>query len=171
MAKMKKLITLMLALLLLSGVLAGCGKKGENSGTSTTERPAQSGGDTTSAEPEDPREPLRELPDTDAYVGYRFRILMRDNINHQADLFAEETDGDAVSNAVYLRNQSLEEKYGIVPELVKSSSNNDDSDGINEILAGSDDYDLLARHGRRCVTYAVNDCCLDWYDLPYLNLT
>lgn len=170
MANMKKITTLMVALLLLSGILIGCGKKGGD-GKSTTGKTEQSGKDTATAQPDDPREPLRDLPDTDAYAGYEFRILMRDNINHQTDLFAEETDGDAVSNAVFLRNQSLEETYGIVLRLVKSSSNNDDSDGIAEILAGSDDYDLLARHGRRCVTYAVNDCCLDWYDLPYLNLT
>lgn len=167
---MKKIIVWMICLTILLGTLAGCRSRGDN-GRGTTADPATGGDDTVNTQPTDNRDPIRELPDTDAYEGYKFRILMRPNAQMITDMFAEETDGDAVSNAVYLRNKSLEEKYGVILELIKSENQNADTTGIPLIQAGEDAYDLVAPHGARCINYAMNDCCLDWYDLPYLNLS
>lgn len=172
---MKKTIALLLCLIVLLISVAGCGNRTENGGKGTAANPVattdSANGTGSSEQPGDDRDPLRELPDTDKYEGYKFRVLMRPNAQMITDMFAEETDGDSVSNAVYLRNKSLEEKYGVVLELVKSENANADTTGIKPIQAGLDAYDLIAPHGARCINYAMSDCCLNWYDLPYLNLT
>lgn len=172
MAKKCRSILWLLALSVLLGVLAGCSRGEDNpsAGTGTADGASSGDGETAAGENPEGQPPLRELPEMD-FENYTFRILMRNSSVHQSDIFADESSGDAVDNAVFLRNEAVSERYNVQFELIASSSGNDDSDGIPVILSGTDAYDLVAPHGRRCITYAMNDCCVDWYSLPYLNLT
>lgn len=159
------------ALLMLLGVLAGCKKETPSSpGDSSATPPATDGGESSGGEG-DTTVPLKELP-TVNYNNYQFRIITRKGESQRGDFFVDSSASDAVSQAVYVRNMMLKDKYGIV----LAESNFDDENGSASKLAsvlesGEDTYDLIVPHGRMCTRYAVLGYCTDWYSLPYQNLT
>ena len=164
---MKRLISTLILVSMLTG-LSSCGSASVESDTSTNQDtiPTDS-----STETEDPRLAIKEnLPDKD-YGGYDFRVLMRCNELWIKDMFVEEATGDVIDDAVFKRNQSISEKFGVNFELIESSNTNYETDGVASILAGDDAYDLIAAHGHAAFAYARQGLLLDWKtQLPYVDL-
>ena len=149
--------------------LASCGD------AATDKQDTSASGDVTTAPEEttDPRYSIKEeLPAKD-YNGYSVRILMRDSTSPDwiGDMFSEEETGEVIGDAIYYRNQSVSERFGVNFELIRSSNNNYETDGISSILAGEDAYDIIVPHARAAFVYAAQSLCLDWNnDLPYVDL-
>lgn len=108
---------------------------------------------------------------SDAYTtdfgGYEFRILAYNNMYEEFD--AEEMNGDALNDAVFKRNQLVEEKLGIKIKV----ENLPDAE-YNEMLvkntnAGEDAYDLYQTYISRGATYAKNGYFLDWRTVDYVK--
>nr|MBQ4317733.1 hypothetical protein [Clostridia bacterium] len=99
----KRVLTLALALMMLSSaLLVSCSdsESGANSGIETT-----SAAETTTAAPE-------PEPEVNDYNGYEFRILTPENRENQK-FDVEEMDGDIMNDIIYKRNRSIEEDYNV----------------------------------------------------------
>ena len=113
-----------------------------------------------------------ELPEKN-YNDYSVRILMRDSTSPDwiGDMFSESETGEIISDAIYNRNATVGERFGVTFELIRSSNNNYETDGVNSILAGDDAYDIIVPHARAAFVYAEQGLCLDWNtELPYVDL-
>lgn len=110
------------------------------------------------------------LPETD-YDGYSFRMLIRNDKGWIEDMYAAELSGDIMNDAIFQRNASVGERFGVIFEVIPSSNANYDSDGIKSILAGDDAYDTIIPHARASFDYALEKLLLDWNtDLPFVDL-
>ena len=164
---MKRIACLMLFAALLTSTACG--------GEADTAETTASGGDVTTqaAETDDERYQIKEeLPEKN-YNDYSVRILMRDSTSPDwiGDMFSESETGEIISDAIYNRNATVGERFGVTFELIRSSTNNYETDGVNSILAGDDAYDIIVPHARAAFVYAEQGLCLDWNtDLPYVDL-
>ena len=168
---MKKTLSILLILASLMGI-AACGETPAGGNDNDT---SKSDDVTTAASEEstDPRYAIKEnLPDK-KYDDYSIRILMRNSTSPDwiGDMFSDDLTGEVIGDAVYKRNASVSERFGVKFELIKSSNNNYETDGVNSILAGEDAYDIIIPHARAAFKYAEQSLCLDWNkDLPYVDL-
>ena len=155
---MKRIACLMLFAALLTSTACG--------GEADTAETTASGGDVTTQADEtvDERYQIKEeLPEKN-YNDYSVRILMRDSTSPDwiGDMFSESETGEIISDAIYNRNATVGERFGVTFELIRSSNNNYETDGVNSILAGDDAYDIIVPHARAAFVYAEQGLCLDW---------
>lgn len=173
----KRIISALLAVLLLSS----CGAPAANPGANETD----SGADTTAAEAvestlpetEAETEPPTELekranvkanlPDI-TFDGAELRISTKSGTLYEID--AEELNGEARNDAVFERNRLVEEQYDvtIVPVI---STLNDVSGHANQVIrsiqAQDDAFDLVAAYAMASGTMAVKNMLQNWLDMKY----
>ena len=157
----KNALTLLL-IASLAAALASCG--GEPPASDTTAASA----DTTAAAGTEPAETLG-LPEGLTYGGYEFTILTRPDARAK-ELIAEEEIGETLNDAVFRRNQTVEELLNISFDYQLSSSDYE-TDALSSLMAGDDAYDVIFPAARAAFIYAQNDVCLNWFDIPNLDLT
>ena len=171
---MKK-TALILALAILSGcLLASCGESGSPSAPASTEASPQQ-----IAETEPETETVSGLaaevtPEIKAELGldgYDFKIYLRDasGIWANKDITAEALDGEAFNDAVYVRNQYLQETYGFTISSYNSPDGNM-SDLSKLLLAGDDTYDAVFPQARAAATCAQQGLFYDLNKLRWLDL-
>ena len=115
MKALTKILSLMLALIMVAGLFVSCGN---NPGGSETKAP-----ETTKApdESNDPEKILPDLPD-ERFDGYEYRIRVRGSdtsVWYTRGIDAEERTGDTINDATLERNNYLEEKYGITISTIE----------------------------------------------------
>ena len=161
------------ALLILTSLLCSLAACGGTAPETDTPGGDTTAADTTPAETTDPRYAVKEeLPDK-TYDGYKVRVLIRNSTSPDwiGDMFSEEETGEVIQDAIYNRNLTVSDRFGVELEMIKSSHNNYETDGVNAILAGDDAYDIIIPHARAAFKYAEQGLCLDWNtDLPYVDL-
>ncbi|MBQ8510897.1 MAG: extracellular solute-binding protein [Clostridia bacterium] len=160
---LKRTITLLLAAAMLT-TAAACGSENNSTnGTTTADT-------TTTTEPveTEPTEKL-ELPEGLDYEGYTFTIMTRPSTRAN-EIMAEDETGETLNDAVHKRNGIVEELLNIQFEYVLSSSDYE-TDALNTILADDDAYDIVFPAARAAFVYAQNDVCVNWFDVPNLDLT
>lgn len=170
---MKKTIStlsLILAALLSSSALLGCGETAADTPAGDT-----GNGQTGTIEPAE-TEPLYAYPEAN-YNGYAFRILNLDEFYQcymRVDLEAQ--TGEAVDDAVYARNRRIEDRYNVTIREVNENFTGW-SDGskvgdalVESVLADDDSFDC-AYHLVSFRPGVVTDGYLtDLYDIPELQL-
>lgn len=159
---MKRTLSLLLASLMLITSLAACSSSDDTGKEKKTDTTA----DTTTAEPE--TELSDNLPEK-SLDGYNFRFFVRPE--YSADLWVEEesSTGDAMNAAVYERNQRVADRFDVKFSATYAGEA-EGMDCLTSIQAGVDSWDLVAPHGRRAFTIALNGCALNWNLLPYVDL-
>lgn len=172
----KKCISAILSMLMLFSaavIFPGCAAQAENSAVTT-------GADTTPETAELTDEEIRKaipdnLPEAD-YDGRNFRIITRDGCsnNHIDDLFMEEMTGDVIDDAVFTRNQTVEERFDA--KITVFPVNESDEATLTNMLrksitAGSDEYDLAVGHMIHIGTSATNGLYYNWYDIPHIDFS
>ena len=150
------------ALLAVLLALGSCG--GGGGGDTETTAPSDSTTDISTSTEEE----RLEIPDGVDYGGYTFRILTRPGMRLD-EVYAEEADGDILSDSVFKRNREVEEMLGLRLEFIRSSSDSE-TDGLNPILAGEDEYDAISTSGRQSFVYAESRAVMNLFDVPYLSL-
>ena len=110
---MKKALSFLLALLTLCTAFYGCAENSDQPDDSTaaaaeSDLPAET----------EAGETLREdypdgVPDTLKYTGETFRVLYRDSNNYREDFVATEISGDMINDAVYTRNTTVMDRFGM----------------------------------------------------------
>ncbi len=106
--------------------------------------------------------------DIQDFDGYVFRILARKSM--VSDQYVEEETGDIVSDAVYRRNETVKSLFNIDITATESSSSGGETDALNSILAGDDQYDLIFPHSRSAFTYAVQNTLVNYNDVEAIHL-
>lgn len=157
---MKKLVTLLLALVLLLATLASCGDKNGNE--------IPSSGPTDTAAPK--VDYLTTLPQLD--LNENFNIL----ITLQTEEFykQQEQTSDIVGAAVFKRNQSIENYFNLdlnyIPRDGNSSGRVEFNNTIrNSINSGKDSFDLILGQSYYCLSLAAEGMYFDLNESEYLN--
>ena len=163
---MKKLLSLLLAGLLLVGSLASCATGDQNTVTTV--------GDTTAASEEETRESL-DIPDT-RYDGEELCFLTRDHGEWTTlEIFAENqtTDSDNISTAVFERNDRILQTYGVtITEILKETASQG-SALTNEVSAPTGDFLAMIGATSDCASFASKGYLWDLNSdaVEYLDFT
>ena len=168
MKKFVKIISLILALLMITAAFAACGKKDDEEGDKPEDTAAQTaGGDSTSEE-------TTSVPDIEVknWEGREYRILGKLNATYawanSFEVSREELPEDVVGKAIWDRNKDMELNYGIVVKgIFEESYNAAASTALN---SGEDLYDLLLISPESYHPHALNGFLLDLMKLEYINL-
>ncbi len=164
---MKKRIATLMASVLAFSTLASCGGSA-GTGESTT---ASGSGETTAdtAPAETTFAPLEEKN----YGGKDFTILMRTGFIHEFQV--EEETGDTVSDAIYRRNSTVEDKYGVALKYIDMKGDWSVHDAFantihNSVLAADGEYDLIMHYQAVVPQNIVSGDLLDLNSVPHLTL-
>ncbi|MBO5274230.1 MAG: hypothetical protein J6I45_06420 [Clostridia bacterium] len=177
---MKRKLALLLAALMLASSFASCAS---DSGSDVKDSGNQAAA-TTAAETAGETKPVIQinpnLPAED-YEGYNFVFLSR-WLNHldwtpvwdPHDLDAEAENGEPVNDAVYKRNQMVEEKYNVVisENRLEHISQEWQKAFKQEIASGDNSFDVaLPSIGEGSSNYAVAGNFVDLFTIDNLDLT
>lgn len=164
---MKKTLTILLLLAMLTGTLSSCGDSGTTNETTTN------GTDTTTESQTEDTALKADLPDVDL-GGYAFRVYTRDTDHHTKEVYAEELTGEVVNDAVYTRNARVEDQYNVVLEAVEVTED-PESTMMNEfsriVMAGEDAFDVALMHTVNAGSTAIQGVAYNWNDVPYVDFT
>ena len=165
----KKLLSLILAGLMLAGSMLSCSDS--ESGKKTETQPTQGG---SQAAEETAITYLDEIPDTAKFDGQEIRyVAARDVSSIYVDLEDEEGQiTDIVAEAVWRRNNIVQERLDVeikfIEEIHRDSFN---KTVMNSINASSDDYDVFVGHQRFQVELASQGVMKNLANLENLDLT
>ena len=167
-----KILLWILTLSLTAGFIGGCGEDSEK--LSSDEITAE----TTAAETtiESGRESAKDtLPDDLDFGGEVVHILTRGaDYDTSIELVAQELDGDVLNDAVWRRNSSVEERLNVELDIITSEftrHNSNESLFTKSILAGADDYDIVANAMHAMVPFVTQGMFVDVQTLDYLDFT
>ncbi|MBQ8439225.1 MAG: extracellular solute-binding protein [Clostridia bacterium] len=163
-----RVLILLMAFCMLVVPLVSCGEEEQEDGyvtEATDEIPTE--------EPTEDPAYIEDLPEVN-YAGETFKMQLRDNDLFIKDMYVS-SYSEAVSEvdrAVFIRNEAVSERLGGIDyEMVRSSSENNDTSLMSAILSGSCNFDLIINHGHSMTNYAQQAALENFYDLPYLDLT
>ena len=169
---MKKILCVLFVLLLtVSGaVLTGCTEKPANETTTVVN--TSSNDDTETGpiitEPVE-TELTADLPDV-KYTGKTIRFLLMDRA--QGDIYTEDhMTSNALHDAVFIRNSTVADRYGIKFEYVIDTESGVPSRLSTAVKSGSDEYDICFTHMVNGANNAINNEVLPLDELPYVDLS
>lgn len=158
--------TFILSLILASSALFSCGgETKEASGTTASD--TTSDAVTSELSIEDQRKLIDdELPEMD-YGGEEFNITV--NSYCESGFFSDELSGDQLSDAIYNRNKAVEERFKIKFNFISGEYNEITQKVQSSVLAGDDQYQLLANHALASNSWVMAEILNNWYDIEYVN--
>ena len=171
---MKKSIIVAVMLCVVFAVLPGCQKGGND-----TVDPAQD--NNILADNIETTKPEQEIitdnvPLDLKFDGRTFTILSREELTFGREMGVGEENGDIVNDAIYKRNKTVEERFGIKINVVKipgiwgkEASFNDTVK--NSVKAGDKIYDLIAGYAASITPLAAEGYLLDWGNVRYIDNT
>lgn len=160
--KLKKMLSLILAGLMLTGSMVACAK-----GDDPDDGGAESGTQAAGAETEDPAFSL-ELDPSLSFGNQAVSILSLKNTSFQSEIKADKLGNGVVSDSIYERNLSVE-------ELLKIKLNCHESDDVvadmdRDIQSGLGDYSLIANPTYTIIASTVEGKLLDLNTLDNIHL-
>ena len=169
---MKKLLSLLLAAMLILPVFSACSESAENTGDET---PVQSAGNS----PESPAETEPETVDlydgalaaldSTGYDGRAFNILTR--TNEMFEMVSEELTGEITNDAVFNRNKYVEDTYDVVIEAFAAGNWDNVTDKMHaSVIAGDYLYNLVGQVDFKTYAIVGNGSCGNWMDVPAIDL-
>ena len=182
--KTRKILSLLLALLTVSGMLAACsGNASDGSGGAPDGAedisPVPAGDAQTSAETEPEAEEadpglLDELPTDIKYDGETYTVLSHEHgasaVAWQVqDIWTEGETGERINDAVFQRNLLMEDRFGVKVEQRLES----DPQAVirTAVTSGADEFSILQTTVQNQASNALNGWTLNMTKLPYLNFS
>ena len=169
--KFKKVLSLMLALLMLLPMVVSCNDSGDG-GTSNTGT-VQSGEEGDGLY--DANGYLKDkLPELD-FEEYDFKILTWES-GYGGDFYVAEDTGNTVEDSVYRRNSVVENRLNVSLSATFIEGGNTHQDTFlskvsNAVMAGgSCEYDLIGSYSMSAGTLAMQGLCANVKDYDYLDL-
>ena len=100
-------------------------------------------------------------------------MLLRDEETWNREFFAEGTNGDILNDAIYKRNQRLEEDLNFTFEFIESSSKDESYRMvIAEYQSGGDSgLDLISNYAYYSTASALRDCYVNLYDVETIDIS
>ena len=113
-----------------------------------------------------------DLPDI-TFNGAKYRVSTRANALSY-EVFADETATDIRQQALWERNEAVEDKYGVTIEPIVNQGGGF-YDHVTELgvwlRAGDDMYDLSLTYAASCVGLITNGFAVNWLNLKYNDLS
>ncbi len=181
---MKRTLAWLLSLLILLPLIAACGTDTSQTATTTTasgdvgestSSPSPETAETTAAidSPYDEKGYLLDdLPDDLAFGGKTVTMLVWEDVENPEFEIKEQT-GDMVNDAIYLRNQTVEERLGVTLEFIGTPGNYGNQASF---LAKAQSYqlsgeplDIMAAYSLTATSLVANHLTYDLADLKYLD--
>lgn len=164
---MKKLLSIVFALLMVAAVAleTGCAKA---PGASETTGKAVQSGETTDEITEEVTEVSDDLPEM-SFKGKEFRVLLQ--AQSQDDMYTEDHEtGEPLHDAVFRRNSLVTDRFDF--DLIVEYEDWTTVNGMisRAVKAGSDEYDLCFVHMVSGASLAQSNEVLPFEKLPYVNL-
>ncbi len=104
------------------------------------------------------------------YKNRELSIAYRDGYDYEW-AYVEEEAGSVINDAIFDRNASVEDRYGIILSLLPIENTYDFFIPIdNAILAGDGTYQLVAAYRYRLAPQTVTGNYLDFYKMPSIDL-
>lgn len=174
-SKNYRIISCMLMFSVLLSSLSSCSSGGTNNEAEENTASADGTEIEVIAEEETDRSQIKDgLPDDLDFGGESFLILDRDN-DDVPEHFAEEMTGEAVNDALFLRNSKIEERLNVKYSVYTLGSWATYSDSLAAIRAsvnsGSDDYQMVNGYSIHIVNLAAENLFLDLRQMEYLDLS
>lgn len=180
---MKRIFSVLLALLLLSLSLLSCAQpgdtdNGETTPADTTAAVGDVGGDVTGPNgdettADDTHVSLDPLPEDLRFDGTTIRIISQDRDWVSDEVTVDDQTGEPVNDAVYNRQMAVESRLGVKITNFKTGA----SDAwavpnllVNLVLAGTDDYDLVFNSTYTLIAKTTEGIYHNLYDVPNLDL-
>ena len=172
---MKRLINIISVILLLA-MLAACGDSGDNNPVTDNQNNQSDNPSEETALDTNLRENTPDsLPDNLDFNGQTIRILHReDTASWLPELYVETEIGEIVSDTIYQRNKSVEERLNVVIQSVAIPGNWEAKDAYlntirNSVTSGSDDYDLVGGYAYYLPLLAPEGMLYNLLDVNYLD--
>ncbi|MBQ5362306.1 MAG: hypothetical protein IIU63_03070, partial [Clostridia bacterium] len=152
---MKKFLVMLLAVLMLTSLLAGCANNSD-----TPE-------DTTKAEEQSNVLDNLNVPDI-TYGGKEFMFLTRDAAEWTTvDIYAEEINDDPINSAVYRRNDMIQSKYDF--KILETQVTDPLASVEKDVKGGAGEFDAIVQKLGSCATIATKNYLHNLRDVPYLD--
>ena len=165
MNSLSRIFSVVLAIVLLAAIIAGCGSEGEDPGATTAS--AETTADT-SEETTESDEP--DLPEIDL-EGKEYQFLVRFGSDCYNDYWieVEEMNGEVVNDAVFERNRAVEEKFNI--DITALFNTKPDSYATKTVFAGDDSFFAVWDCKNSLADGIQKHVYLDISNLPYADFT
>ena len=170
MTRRKRILALILASLMLLSA-AACSDSGTNE--ETTADAAVAVEDIPAAENPESEEtgPVAELPDK-TYDGEEVMFLTSLNTGYDwytsYEIYAEEMTGQLINDAVFQRNNTIEELLDI--KIAETKLENCHTTAKSSITAGDKQFDVVMPYMNNSISLAVEGSLLDLQQIPYIDL-
>ncbi len=184
---MKRFVSILLALMLLTLTLLSCAQPGDagNAETTPTDTTAAVGGDVTtpggsettanvieSTVDDNPvsRDPL---PEGMRFDGETIRIISQDRDWVKDEVTVDDMNGEPVNDAVYNRLEAVKARLGVKITNFKTGGSDPwvvPNMIVNLVLAGTDDYDLVFNSTYTLIAKTTEGVYHNLYDVPNLDL-
>lgn len=167
--KLKRFTTITLLLAL---ILTGCGSGTTDPKTTDNQNQSQdttTAPDTANLSDAEKRQLVSDDLKTVDYGGREFNILSRTDFTYEYD---PEQTGDVLDDAVYNRNRTVEERFGvkIVTHAYGEGTQGNVLDLANKsIEAGDDEYQLLSAYSYKAASGSLNGLYMNWHIMPIVN--
>ncbi len=161
---MKRMLTALLALLMLTAVVFGtvaCAEQSEdNTDASTTTAASESAEETSSAYSTLEKKKYNR----------EFAILTREDLID--DMYIEKVTGDTLDDLIFDRNVAVAEDYGITFEYYQKDDLHDlNSTLMTQATSGIDDYDMYIGHKFSFASNAQQNHCYNLNKIESLRLS
>lgn len=116
---------------------------------------------------------LANIPDSN-FDGYKFKVLARAGEAYTGEIYDDGTTPEPVNEAVYRRNQILQDKYDFEIEIypVDSDQESAHSDEMRRSVAAQDgQYDLGLIHTIAAGTLAADGDLYNWNNIPVIDFS
>ena len=172
---MKKLLSLLLALIMCAPAFVSCAETEETASQDSTAPSAVEGVEETVAEEtEVSRENIPDnLPELD-FNGETVTIHSRGDDQAYLEIGVEEMTGEPVNDAVYERNEMVSERLNVQLSPIRAEGwetyNNAIASLRASIMAADGAYDIIAGWSARIPSLSLEGLMLDLLTLPHLDL-
>ena len=162
---MKRIISLAMAWIMLLGVFTGCGNTVEETAAETETQPAETESETL-FKPDN-------LPEDLDFEGSEVHTFGWEEVS-VIEFFAEEMTGDVVNDAIFQRNQIVEERLNVAMTFTLAPGNNANHQAwantvISSTMAGDGANDIVAGYSMAPTILAFQRVLIDLMTLDYLD--
>ncbi|GHU38636.1 hypothetical protein FACS1894105_12780 [Clostridia bacterium] len=172
---MKKLLTVSLALAILTSPILSCADNANSNEQATTS--GGNSGSTQSADSTSETDSVVKdsLPDNLDFGGAVINMHVRNDVDSAYEFLAEGENADIVNDIIYRRNELVQERLNVKLNVILGEDWTNYTQALstirNSINAGDNSYQLIAGWSTFIPTLAVEGYLADLLKLPHLNLS